>query len=523
MAKKITELSALTTTAEDDLLVIEDVSTSTTKKITKEDFLRTITTDSITVSGTASAEGWSPLGATPNTITANGNRSYDLVFNSTDVTDTLSPGMRLNFTRTVTAPTRSTDLEGSSSQYYSKSSLSGMTFTDDFVVSAWIKLESYPASGLGVIASRYNGTSGWELGIDATGIVAMKGYNGGAANVSQITSYQAVPLNKWVHVASQLDMSAFTATTTTSYIMIDGVDVPSLVQRGGTNPTALIQAGNLEIGGRNGGLQPFDGKLAQVAIYSAKVTQATVKASMSQTLSGSETSLISAYSFNNSITDLNTSNANNLTANGSAVATNVDSPFAGGAAAHSGLTAGTTEFAEVVSATFSTNTTVVVRVPEGYLIPTSGGVSAVSYSTQYSPFGWPGLSNILGIVLLGSDTSISTSTTTAIPGLTIAATIPAGKSIRAKVYSDATKNDNAGGQTILGLHEGAVSGTTNQKQQAYYDQPSASEYIPVLLEYTWTPASTSVTINASYQTNGAGTTTLSAAFNRPVYLLLELV
>lgn len=80
-------------------------------------------------------------------------------------------------------------------------------------------------------------------------------------------------------------------------------ETPSVIQPG-TNPTALVQAGNLEVGATNGGTLPFDGKLAQVAVYSAKATQATIKASMDRTLTGNETSLISAYSFDNTINDL---------------------------------------------------------------------------------------------------------------------------------------------------------------------------------------------------------------------------
>ena len=338
-----------------------------------------ISVNSITINSTASTEGWSPLGATPDTVTANGNRSYSMVFNSNDLTNTISPGMRLKATRTVTAPTQCADLESSSSQYFNKTSPVGMTFTDDFVVSAWIKLESYADMR---IASRYNGTSGWTFGLTSSGQVVMVGYNAGAANLSVVTSSQSVPLNKWVHVAAQLDMSTFTATTTTSYTMIDGVNVPASVSRGGTNPTTLVQAGNLEIGGQNGGLLPFDGKIAQVAIYSAKVTQANVLATMAQGLTGSETSLISAYSLSNSLTDLNTGNANNLTAQNSAVATATDTPFAGGSV-------GTTEYGIVTAATFSTNTTLTVQVPEGYAIPTTGGVSAVSYSISKIPYGFP--------------------------------------------------------------------------------------------------------------------------------------
>lgn len=336
-----------------------------------------------TITAAASSNGWTTGLATPNTVTANGNRSYSLVFNGTDLTGTLSPGMRVRTSRLVSAPTQCTSLNGTT-QYYSKTSPAGMTFTNNFVVSAWVKLSSYPGTAAN-IASRFNGTSGWQMYIDSSGRLLLVGYNGGSGNNSYLQSYQSIPLNKWVHVAAQLDMATFTATPTTSYGMIDGVDVPVSVARGGTNPTALVQAGNLEIGGANGGGNPFPGKIAQVAIYSAKVTEATILASMHQTLVGTETSLISAYSFNNSISDLN-ANANNLTANGSAVATNADSPFSVNSF---GTATGTTDYGIITKATFSTNTTLVVQVPEANTIPTSGGVSAVAYSLQKAPYGFP--------------------------------------------------------------------------------------------------------------------------------------
>jgi len=343
------------------------------------DQLGDVTVNSITIGGTPSAEGWSPLGATPDTVTANGNKSYDLVFNGTDLTDTISEGMRVRSARTVAAPVQSTSLNGTT-QYYSKTSPNKMTFTDDFVVSAWVKLAAY---GNTTIASRYNGTSGWSFDTNTSGQVRLIGFNASGANFSQVLSYQSIPLNKWVHVSAQLDMSAFTATTTTSFVMLDGVDVPCSVSRAGTNPVALVQAGNLEIGSLNGGANFWSGKIAQVAIYSAKVTQATILASMNQGLTGSETSLASAYSFSNSITDLNTTTPNDLTANGSAVATNADSPFG-----NSGVST-TIDYGIVMKKAFSTNTTLTVQVPEGCTIPTSGGVSSVDYSINDVPYGFP--------------------------------------------------------------------------------------------------------------------------------------
>lgn len=341
--------------------------------------------------GADSLNGWNALGYAPNTVTYNGNRSYDLVFNSTDLTDTVSAGMRLRTTRTVAAPTQCTSLNGTN-QYYSKSSPAGMTFTDDFVVGGWIKLSAYPAVGA-TFMSRFNGTSGWNCDITSAGQIRLLGYNAGGSNYSMVSSYQSLPLNKWVHVALQLDMSAFTATTTTSYIMFDGVDVPASVTRAGTNPTALVQAGTLEIGSQNGGTFLANAKFAQTFVSSAKITQANVRTLISQGLTSSlitTHNIISAYSFNNSINDLNTTNANNLTANGSAVATNADS-FSGGQA--DGTISSTLDYAIVQKASFSTNTTLTVQVPEGCTIPTSGGVTSVVYSSNKVPYGFPGQRN----------------------------------------------------------------------------------------------------------------------------------
>jgi hypothetical protein len=96
------------------------------------------------------------------------------------------------------------------------------------------------------------------------------GFNAALSNFSLGITYQSIPLNKWVHVAGQLDMSAFTASSTTSYIMIDGVDVPISISRGGTNPTSLVQAGNLEVGAQNGGTTPFPVKLPKHFIVMPK-------------------------------------------------------------------------------------------------------------------------------------------------------------------------------------------------------------------------------------------------------------
>lgn len=337
----------------------------------------------ISYKGTLATSSWNNLNLTPTTVTALGNRSYSLVFNGNDLTSTVSVGERIRTTRNVIAPTQSASLNGTT-QYFNRVAPAGTTFTDDFAACSWVKLANYPTAA-GEIITRYNGTSGWQFEVLASGVVQILGRNAAAGNFSLINSYQSIPLNKWTHIAAQLDMSTFTATPTTSYVMIDGVDVPSTVSRGGTNPTALIQAGNLEVGSTNGGITPFPGKLAQVALFSSKVTQATMQTYMTQGFIGTETNLVSAYSLSSSVNDLN-ANANNLTANGAATTTNTDAPF--GAQA-SGSISSTLDYGIIQSLSYSGNTTMVVQVPEGCTIPTVGGLSAVSYSGLKAPYGMP--------------------------------------------------------------------------------------------------------------------------------------
>ena len=344
--------------------------------------------DAFTSFTATNLSGWLTAVNIPTTVVYNGNRSYTLTYSGIDVTSLYSEGMRLRTTRTVAAPTQSASLNGTN-QYFNDTTIAGMTFTDDFVAGAWVKLNSYGVTG--DIISRYNGTSGWRMTIDATGRVVVIGYNGGVANSSELRSYQSIPVNKWVHVSAQLDMSSFTNTATTSYIMIDGVDVPALSTRAGTNPTSLLQAGNIEIGSNNGGLNPFNGKIVQAFIASAKITQANVRTLISQSITPAQVtahSIISAWTLSGAsgLTDINTTNANNLTAQNSATTTNADAPFG---TQGSALISSTLDYAIIHSDVFSTDTTMVVQVPEGCTIPTTGGISAVSYSGFKSPYNFP--------------------------------------------------------------------------------------------------------------------------------------
>lgn len=341
--------------------------------------LKKVKPDNLVRNNTQLTTGWiSSVLPAVSSVTNNGNRSYDVTFAST-VASYLTPGQRIRTTRTSAAPTQCTSLNGTT-QYWVKTSPNKLTFTNNFVVSAWIKLSSY---AVGTICSRYSGGNGWSLDVNASGQVRLAGYSGGAGNNAVSQSYQSLPLNKWVHVAAQLDMSTTSVGSTNNYIMIDGVEAVNSFTRAGTNPTSLTQAGNLEIGSAAAGTF-WSGKIAQVAIYNAKVTQANILATISQGLTGSETSLASAYSFNNSTSDLNTSTPNDLSAGGgSPTATNADSPFGGQA---DGTISSTLDYGIVtkVSTTVAT-----VQVPEGCTIPTTGGVTSVDLSPWKAPYNMP--------------------------------------------------------------------------------------------------------------------------------------
>lgn len=467
------------------------------------------------------AGGWISLGSTPNTVVYNGNRSYTLTFNGTDVTSKLSPGARVRLQRATTAPVQSTSLNGTT-QYFSKAAPAGMTFTDDFTVSAWIKVNAFSGGNMHIV-SRSDGTSGWGLALTTNGQVVLLGFNGALTNVSQVTSVQSVPLNRWVHVSANLDMSAFVTNTdgsaTGSCITIDGINVPATVTRGGSNPTALVQAGNLNVGNFNGGAFNFNGKIAQVAVFSSKITNATMITYISQGLAGTETSLISAYSFNNSINDLNTTNANNLSSNGSAVATNADSPFGSQAG---GTISNNLEYGIVQSSTFSTNSTVVVQVPEGGAFPTSGGIAAFSYSIAKAPFGMPvqrGKWQVLANYLTQNIVSSGVSNTWYNPG-SAQILVPNGEWNVTGVISAQANGTGATTITLIATISTSSSGESDKTatRRAYGDMANAAQAQSFYSE-TYASLSAPTSYYGLIQVNTSTTTTFVATTSPPGLLL----
>lgn len=320
----------------------------------------------------SSTTGWSDLSNAIASVANNGNHSFSLTVNTTDLTSKLSPGMRVRMPRASSPNGQSTNLNGSS-QYWSVGSPSGITFTDDFSASAWIKITSFPSGDVGIL-SRADSTQGWWFGLNNSGQLILTGANGSPSNYRRVKSVQAVPLNRWVKVSAELDMFGFTATT--CKFQIDDVDYPAYLEPGGSSPTSLVQAGNLQVGAINGSAF-FPGKIKQVALFNALISPATMKTYSGQTMIGSEPNCIALFKFDGNGND-SSGSGNNLTAQSSATATEADSPF------------NASEYGIIQQVSFSTNTTIVVQTPTGYTLPTSGGFGTVSYSALKNPYGFPG-------------------------------------------------------------------------------------------------------------------------------------
>lgn len=315
-------------------------------------------------------QGWYTMSTTPTVATGynKGNKSFELD-TASDLSAILSPGMRMKLgTSGFTVPTQCTDLEASSSQYWSKSSPSGITFTDDFTCEAWVKLESYGVGG--IVARRNADTEGWDFTFNASGQLTISALRI-ASNNRTITTNQSLPLNRWVHVAASMDLSGG------NYAMyIDGVAVGTSTATAGTI-TALVQGTTALVVGaqKSAGTNPFDGEIAEVRVWSVVRTATEIQDNMCKVLTGSESNLVAYFPMNGNGND-STSNANNLSANGGATATTTDNPFNLNSGTHYGI------ITNVTASKITVFTGTDSFIPNGTLVNPY-------YSTQSTPFGFP--------------------------------------------------------------------------------------------------------------------------------------
>lgn len=322
---------------------------------------------------------WRTASTTVSSVTANGQGSYSMAVSS-NLTGVLSPGMRIRTTRNLLAPILCSTFNGTT-QYLTKASPAGTWPSTAFTCVAKIKPSAYPSGiqGGGVIGRTDGSTAGLQLRIKPEGTVSV--YYASGSNFTEWATLQSIPLNKWSHIAAVVSS---VSSKTLQGIYIDGSPVPTTVV-GTQNATSVTYTGNLSIGAIGAGLANsfYQGNVSQAAVFSSALTQATILNYSNQTLSGSESTLISGYGLSNSLNDLNVTNANNLSAINSPVTNTADAPWGGQA---DGTISSVYDYCILESITPSILN---VQAAEGCTIPTIGGISALSYSSADRPYGFP--------------------------------------------------------------------------------------------------------------------------------------
>lgn len=321
--------------------------------------------------------GWQTLGF-PLTYGANNGNKEFTVTTPNNLTGILSPGMKLNITRSVTPPTQCMAFASASSQYATKASPTGITFTSAFTCEAWIYLLSYNSSPQCIVSRRSANTSGWELQVNSSGQVVIL-YFDGSSNVTSIESYQSVPLNRWVHVAGVVTSTSSKAGA----VYVNGVLAPTTFAA--SSAASLTQAGNLSIGmyGAATG-DPLNGYISECRVWSVGQTQSAIQASMAINLVGNETNLVGLWQGSGNFTDA-TSNANTLTATNGASSAQANNPYSA------------IEYAIISKVSFSNpTTTLTLSTGDTCTIPNQT-LNTPQYSVAQEPFGLPSdLSSSIG-------------------------------------------------------------------------------------------------------------------------------
>ncbi len=343
----------------------------------------------------ASNDGWEVF---PYTFSVSsgynkGQNEYELTVANQDVRTLLSLGMRLRLERNTAAPTQCMDLESGSSQYAGRASgsLTGVTFTDDYTIEGWVKLESYTGSSQTILQRQNGSTAGFSMYIDSNGSLQMNGLRI-AANNRTIASYIAIPTSKWTHVAGAMDHSA-----NSHALYINGVSVNFSTTTNGTI-TAIVQPSvDLRLGATNTPDNYFDGKLSDIRLWSAVRTATEIRDNMNQQLTGAESNLVSYWKLNGDLNDSH-ANANHLTGSGGAVATSTDNPFS------------STQYAIVTKVAYSApNSTVTVYTGTDHVIPNTTLISPY-YSVQRVPYGFPASEDKWEIQCIGATIQSTSST-----------------------------------------------------------------------------------------------------------------
>lgn len=351
---------------------------------------------------TTTPQGWTNMAQNITGVTANGNGSYDLTFDAS-VASILSDGMRLRITKSVAGNGYMGGLFNGSSHYFTRTAAAPLngtlaTVTNNLTLETNYQLDAYPASRK-YIGGRADSTpnNGFGIAIEPSGQVIYAIFNGGTGNSRTVTTYQSLPLNKKTHIA-------VSHTGATILIYFDGIAVPTATTTTGTAPTTAGTGGDFSIGRFGAWNSAYSsGYASNFAVFDAVLSAATIRQHSTYKLIGNETNCIGAWSLDNTPND-QSSAGNNLTATGG-VGYTAMTP-------HGQLSTGVDTTKAVALVMAVSGSTATVQVPEGCTIPTTGGVSAVAYSTQANPFGWVSDKGRWGIEVLYPASPAATYTST---------------------------------------------------------------------------------------------------------------
>ena len=320
--------------------------------------------------GTQDLNGWNPIGYTATFVQNNGNKET-VVNYAGDVTNILSPGMKVAYTRSVAPPTQCMAFQASSSQYATKASPSGITFTGNFTIDVYAYINSYPTSGYAYLDGRTDHTTG-GFGLRLTTGGRLEVMYGGSSIFSSMQTLMTVPTKRFVRLVASVNASAKTAIM----IIDDGV-APYFMSNNAA--TAVTQVGNLSIGAANAGTANtfLDGYISEARIYSTNLTLAQILGTSGISLTGSESYLVALHQGNGTFND-KTSNGNHLSSTGGAIATQSANPF------------NQIEYGKItkVGAYSGGVTPVTIFTGTDCNIPNMA-LSSPLYSTQAAPFGFP--------------------------------------------------------------------------------------------------------------------------------------
>ena len=228
------------------------------------------------------------------------------------------------------ANTNSINLEESSSQYLSitDANQTGLDFTGDFTLEAWIKIEQLPST----VSSRFRiicrdnittGNRAYDLMINIDDKIDLFYFdsNGKISYARIDTALTNSDVGVWMHIAVAVDVSS---QTFLFYKNGDVVDSTVNV----ANASSVAQGDpDFAIGGRPAASPDsfFDGLIDEVRVWDDIRTSSEISDNYEKELNGDEDNLQGYWKLNNSLLD-ETSNNNDLTNNNSATFSD-DVPF----------------------------------------------------------------------------------------------------------------------------------------------------------------------------------------------------